>query len=262
MTKLDASEARKSAGPTSSSTSPPAARRGACLDPAIELRVLGQIGVELGQEVAGADAINLNVVLGPFNGHAAGQLLQATLRGGVGRDGSTGDLARQRADVDDLAATVRNHPRCHRSGDEEGPRQVGCKHPVPVGERELGQGTALLHASVVDEDVDAAERGLGLGDPGDHCSLVGHVKADRDRARDAGERRPDPFGVAAMDCNARAGGGEALGDGEADAGGGAGYEGGPAFEVEKVETHREDPFGRDGSRANTDRPALRNGYRQ
>ena len=116
--------------------------------------VLDQRLVHVGQHVAGADRVRLNAVCGPFGGHGPGQHLDAALRDRVGRDGGAGELARQRADVDDLAAAARDHPLRRLAADDEGAGEIRVDDLLPLGGGKLDHRLAQLDAGVVDEDVD------------------------------------------------------------------------------------------------------------
>ena len=62
-----------------------------------------------GGDVAGSDAVALDVVLAVLGGDVLGQHLQAALGSGVGGDSLAAQLAHHGADVDDLAAALLDH---------------------------------------------------------------------------------------------------------------------------------------------------------
>src|SRR5471032_3318171 len=82
----------------------PALRRIAALDTGIEGRVLDKRLVHVGQDVAGTDRVRLNVRRRPLGAHRAGEHLDATFGRRVGANRRAPGFARERADIDDLAA--------------------------------------------------------------------------------------------------------------------------------------------------------------
>ena len=82
-------------------------------------------------------------------------------------------LALQARDVDDLAATARDHPPRHGLADVEHAVEVGAHQLVPGLDREVLERGAALDPGIVDQDVDRALLGL---DPGD---ALGHLRCDR-----------------------------------------------------------------------------------
>src|SRR5438105_1911506 len=111
----------------------PAARRRAVDEPAAELGVVDERLRQLGLEVAGAEAVDLDAVLAPVDRHALGEHLHRALAGGVRRDVRPPELALHRADVDDFAALARDHPARHRLADDEDAVDIGAHQLVPVG---------------------------------------------------------------------------------------------------------------------------------
>ena len=73
-------------------------------------------------------------------------------------------------------------PGSDESGAQEHSAQVDPKHPVPLGDVELGEGALADRAGVVDEDVDLAELGQGGIDHGAHLLLVADIGLDQQRA--------------------------------------------------------------------------------
>ena len=108
----------------------PAACGGLGDDEAVE-GVTAAVGLTLAQrcglrggDVAGSDAVALDVVLAVLGGDVLGQHLQAALGSGVGGDSFAAQLAHHGADVDDLAAALLDHIGNDRLGDDEGGVQV------------------------------------------------------------------------------------------------------------------------------------------
>ena len=225
--------------PTSSSGLPQRLGRRAALHPGVEGRVVDQRLVHVGQHVAGADGVGLDAVLGPFRRHGAGQHLDAALGHRVGRDGRAGQLAGQRADVDDLAAAARDHPPRRLAADHEGAGQVGLDHPAPVVGRELDHRLAQLDAGIVDEDVDRdalarrAARRRRRSRPR-RSRRSGASCTDDPAARISAAACGEPAGIGAVQDDRGAGRGQSLGHGAAEAARGAGDEGGAAGEVEQA----------------------------
>src|SRR6185295_5095456 len=122
----------------------PAARGRAVDQPGAELGVVHERLGQLGLEVAGPQAVDLDAVLAPVDGHALGQHLHGALAGGVGRDVGPAQFALYRTDVDDLAAAAVNHVARHRLADQEHAVDVGLHQLVPVGFIELLERAAPL----------------------------------------------------------------------------------------------------------------------
>ena len=113
-----------------------------------------------------------------FGAQPAGEQLQAALRRPVGRDARPGDLAHQRADVDDLPGAAAYHTGRDGTGEQERAGEVRGQDPVPHLGCHGEDALAVLDAGVVDQDVEAAGR-LRLGYPGSHRRRVGDVEGDR-----------------------------------------------------------------------------------
>ena len=128
-----------------------------------------------GGDVAGANAVALDVVLAVLGGDVLGQHLQAALGCGVGRDGLTAQLAHHGADVDDLAAALLDHVGDDSLGDDEGGVQVNVDDLAELGGGHVAHGDALDDAGVVDQDVDMAHFLRDLLDESVDGVLVGDV---------------------------------------------------------------------------------------
>ena len=152
----------------------------------------GAIGLDLAQgcglrggDVAGSDAVALDVVLAVLGGNVLGQHLQTALGSSVGGNSLTAQLAHHRADVDDLAAALLDHIGNDSLGNDEGSVQVHVNDLTELGSGHLDHRDALDDAGVVDQHVDVADLG---GDLLDHLIdgvLVGDV-ADIAVGLDAG----------------------------------------------------------------------------
>jgi len=140
------------------------------------------IGLDLAQgcglrggDVAGSDAVALDVVLAVLGGDVLGQHLQAALGSGVGGDSLAAQLAHHGADVDDLAAALLDHIGNDRLGDDEGGVQVNVDDLTELGSGHLDHRDALDDAGVVDQHVDVTDLGSNLLDHLIDGVLVGDV---------------------------------------------------------------------------------------
>ena len=126
-------------------------------------------------DVAGADAVALDVVLAVFRSDVLGEHLQAALGCSVGGDGLTAQLTHHGADVDDLAAALCDHVGddglCH----DEGSVQIDVDDLTELGSAHLGHGDALDDTGVVDQNVDVANLLGDLCHHGVDGILIGHV---------------------------------------------------------------------------------------
>ena len=96
---------------------------------------------------------------------ALAQVQDAGLGAGVrGIRAAAAPQRRQRGHMDQLAVALLFHDGEHRLGDEEHGLQVDVHHPVPALQRDLLDGRGAGDAGHVDQDVDTAEEGPGLGD--------------------------------------------------------------------------------------------------
>ena len=126
-------------------------------------------------DVAGADAVALDVVLAVLGADVAGEHLQAALRGGVGAHGLAAELGHHRADVDDLALAALHHLGEHGGGDDERGDEVHVDDGLELGALHLVHRDTLDNAGVVHEDVDLAHLFVDLLHEGLHVVLLGHV---------------------------------------------------------------------------------------
>ena len=118
-----------------------------------------------GGDVAGSDAVALDVVLAVLRSDVLGEHLQAALGSGVSGNGLAAELGHHGADVDDLAAAHLDHAGNDGLGDDKGSVQVNVDDLTELGSLHLDHGDALDDAGIVDQDVDGADF---LGDLGDH----------------------------------------------------------------------------------------------
>jgi hypothetical protein len=113
--------------------------------------------------------------LGHFLRQGHGEAVHAGLGGRVVGLAGLALLAVDRADLDDAAPALFHHARHHLLGDVEHAVQVGVDHGVPVLRRHLQEHAVARDAGVVDQHVDRAVLGLGLGEGLDGAVPVGHV---------------------------------------------------------------------------------------
>ena len=78
-----------------------------------------------------------------------------------------------------LPLTALDHSSRDGLADEENAVDVGRVEATPGIERKLGKWRAMLHACVVDEDVDGADPGLDVGDACFDRGRVGDVESGR-----------------------------------------------------------------------------------
>ncbi len=191
-----------------------------------------------GAHEAGADGGDADAFLAELGVEAFGEAGEGELAGDVGEEVGDGDLAADGGDVDDRgAATVAFFLREHAGegglDGVEGGVEVGVHGAVEGFERLVFEGADLDDAGVVDEDVEAAEAGVGLLD--DVCGLrgVGEVGGDEEDVVCGGDGSGfeegclcagELVGVAGGEDEAGAGFAEAMRESEAEAAGAAGDE--------------------------------------
>ena len=206
-------------------------------------RMTGAIGLDLAQrsglrggDVAGSDAVALDVVLAVLGGNVLGQHLQTALGSGVGGDSLAAQFAHHGADVDDLAAALLDHIGNDSLGNDEGSVQVNVDDLTELGSGHLDHRDALDDTGVVDQHIDVADLG---GDLLDHLIdgvLVGDV-ADIAVGFDAGflvggQALVDQLLLDVVKDDLGAAIGHSGGNGKADAVGSAGDEGDLTGQVE------------------------------
>ncbi len=152
-------------------------------------------------------------------------------------DAGSAQLALHRADVDDLAATAPDHPPSDGLAYDEDAAQVRRDEAIPGVVGKLGERPAMLHAGVVDQDVDAADPSLDAGDGRFDGGLVGDVEGlGIDAVTFGGKCRArglERGGIAGIEHDARASAGQSAGQGQADALARPGDQRGPAVEREQ-----------------------------
>ncbi len=127
------------------------------------------------------DSVRRHAVLGELQRHRFREASEPVLGGHVGRLEGRGPQRMRRADVDDAPPLARLHAGHRRPHAVKGRGEVDGDDGVPLLDGKVLDGAHVLDAGVVDEDVDAAEIALGLGD---HLrdlrrpQHVGRVEAD------------------------------------------------------------------------------------
>ena len=156
--------------------------------------------VDFGIDVTGADRVDVDAELAPFHRHGLGHLHHGRLAHAVGADLRQHLEAGHRCDVDDAAAGVgagrrtlgtRQHAFADLLPDEESAAHIGVEDVVKVLFAHVLQPLRGADTAVVDQDVDRADLGLGVGHGGLDAVELGHVQFDH-------------MGVAALAFNARA----------------------------------------------------------
>ena len=196
---------------------------------------LGHFGVD----IAGPDRVGLDVVRRPFRRHRSGQHLDAALGRRVGRDRRSRDLARERGDVDDLAAApARDHPPGRLAPDLERAGEMGLDDAAPFVGLELEHRLPELEPGVVDEDVDLDARGVEMLEGGENRAFVGDIEGPRRRVppvrlEGLGDCRQLAL-VAAVEDDSRAGRRKAARDRQPEAVRGSGDERRLARQIEEM----------------------------
>ncbi|MCY1181310.1 hypothetical protein D9M73_218080 [compost metagenome] len=103
------------------------------------------------------------------------------LGGDIGGLAHRTDQAMHRGNVDHPAPALGAHARQTQTGAVEHRRQVDRDDRIPTLHRKLVHRCHVLNAGIVDQDIDAAELALGVGDHvGNLCRIadIGRVVAD------------------------------------------------------------------------------------
>ena len=161
-------------------------------------RMTRAIGLDLAQgrglrggDVAGSDAVALDVVLAVLGGNVLGQHLQTALGSGVGGDSLAAQLAHHGADVDDLAAALLDHIGNDSLGNDERCVQVNVDDLTELGSGHLDHRDALDDAGVADQHVDVTDFGGNFLDhvlEHDWHKIMASVKIMQNRLEQQRER--------------------------------------------------------------------------
>ena len=191
---------------------------------------------QLRQDMAGADGIAADAVLGQLNGHGAGQRDHAALGCTIDGAAAQHDGVIQGPDVDDAAGLALVHLPAHRLADEIHALQVGVHDAVVSLLRHVQQTFPLVDACDVEQHINFSvplHHFVHTGLDGGHIRHVQEVGRglaalfrDLIRQRLALGQRPAAQG------HFRPRVGQSLADGRADAAGGTGDEDGLALQAE------------------------------
>ena len=175
------------------------------------------------KDEAGTDGIAGDAARGIFESHNFGEPDKAMLGGNIGGLVYRSDKTVHGSDVDDASLIAALHRRKRSADGVKGGRQIDGDDGVPAIRRELLDGSDVLDASVVDEDIDEAislfsamdERGalIGVGEVGGVIEDI-HVMLQPETLRKRLGLIPSGD---AIDDEAASGGGERLREGKADA---------------------------------------------
>jgi hypothetical protein len=179
-------------------------------------------------------------VFAPVVGEAHGELADAAAAGAVWAEaGESGD-AGDGADVDDAAVVVLDHATRNSLRNEETASQICVENQIPVVPRDVDGGLAHVAAGVVDEDVDLAEGGSGVGDKFLNAGVIADVEREGCCAAAEGFHfafeRGKRIDVAAGEDEIGASFCESAREMLAEAAAGAGDDGNLASEIEKIFT--------------------------
>lgn len=144
-------------------------------------RVGQQLFVHVRRNVTRSDAVDLDVVFGPFVTERLGKLSHRTLCRCVSGDSEAALEGEERAKVDDLAAAARHHVAASGLAEQPHRFEVDIEHLVPVGLGEVGGRVTALDAAAVDDDIDGRRGRLGEGAVEESLDLleVREVRVDR-----------------------------------------------------------------------------------
>ena len=106
--------------------------------------------------------------------HGPGQVDDAAFGRVVGGKAHIGGKSRNRSRVDDVASAL-NQVRQGRAAGVKDRAQGGSDHPVPYLGRDLGDIAKRTHASIVDQHIEAAKAGHGVGNKPFDLSRLGNV---------------------------------------------------------------------------------------
>ena len=110
------------------------------------------------------NTIDLDVILGPLDRHHPADLGQASLGRTIDRNGAQPIAFVGRADIDDLAATLRAHLPVRSLTEEVGTTQVERHNRVVIFWCHVGDGLASVHRRTVDQNIEPAQHVRGVLD--------------------------------------------------------------------------------------------------
>lgn len=215
----------------------PAAGRRALLKPCRKGFVGDEGCVERRVEVTRRNGVALQAVFGPVGRHALRQIADSALGGGVGRDAGAGKSGLDAGDVDDLAAAAADHMTCGSLTGMENRGDVGLQQALEGIRRKILKRCAVLHAGIVDENIDGADIRLETVDGLAHRFMIGGVEGERPCALDACGSRFQLRLVAAVQNHFSPCFRQPLRQREADALGRTRDQGAAAGKIEQIKAH-------------------------
>lgn len=192
---------------------------------------------QVGQDMAGADGVGSDAILGELNGHGPGQGYHTALGGAVDGASAQHPLVIVGADIDDAAGAALVHLPGHRLAHEEQALQVGVHDAVIVRLLHVQKALPLVDPGHIEQHVDLAVFGHDLIHTGVDAVQAGDVQLVNRGGAAFGN---DPVrqgralgGCAVAQGNLRSGAEQALTDSQSDAAAGAGDHNGLAFQAEE-----------------------------
>ncbi len=192
--------------------------------------VVEELAGHVGEERAGAEAVDGDAVGAEIEGAGAGEADEGGFAGAVNVALEAAADAEDAGDVDDAAPLAGFHAGDDGAGEGHDGGEVHLDVAVPDFVGDFVDGLGIVDAGVVDEDVDLAEAFFGFDGEGFDGGAVGHVgdhpfDFDAEACADLGGGGGEFIGVAAGDEDVGAGFSEAAGHGFAEAFAAAGDEG-------------------------------------
>ena len=126
-------------------------------------------------DIAGADAVALNIILAELGTDVAGEHLQTTLGCRIGGNGLASQLTHHRTNVDDLAMSYPLHSRDDSFGDDEGSVQVSIDHLAEFLHTHLFHRDTAYDTGIVYQDVDGADLAFYGGYQFLYGALIAHI---------------------------------------------------------------------------------------
>src|SRR5215472_617390 len=143
--------------------------------------------------------------------------------------------------MDNASVAALEHVASEDLRDAKSAGEVGFEDGVPVGFGELESRTALGTTSTIDENVDFAESGNGVGEEALKAGALTHVGGATQRVTASGfdlhGNLIDQVGATGRWCDVRPGLSEAESNGAANPGGSADDDGGASGEVKSLVSH-------------------------
>ena len=141
--------------------------------------------VDLGVDIARAKRIDVDAEAAPLHSHGTGHVDHRCLAHGIDADLRQHPQASRRRDVDDAptgvgagcrTASTGQHALAHLLRHKKGAFDVGVKGKVKILLGHILDALGGAHPRVVDQDVDRADLGLGVGYCRFDRPVIGHVQ--------------------------------------------------------------------------------------